>query len=99
MKPNQSVFERSVQRQVEINLARSPTARFQALCDLLDAARAMAPTDPDACERRRRLQAQKQREREELRAYFRCLLSLQRKQESIADHDPTLSEDFESGFS
>lgn len=67
-------FERSIREQIALNQARTPTERFQALCDLLDAARAMAPRGPEARERRLRALAARQRDREELRAFCRrCL--------------------------
>ena len=42
MMGSETPFKRSIARQIEINRARTPTERFLALCDLLDAARAMA---------------------------------------------------------
>jgi hypothetical protein len=68
---NQPDFDRSVREQIAINQARTPTERFLALCDLLDAVRAMAPQDPEARERRRRALVAREREREELRAFCR----------------------------
>ena len=68
-----SGFDQSILRQIEINRARTPTQRFQALCDLLDAARAMAPTDPAARERRMRVKAARQEEKERWRAEYRRL--------------------------
>lgn len=75
------IFRRSILQQIQRNLARTPTERFQAFCDLLDAARAMAPDDPAARARRRRAVAARQRDREKLRAYFRQLIAAGR-----ADH-------------
>ena len=72
------MFDRSVQRQIAINQARTPTQRFEALCDLLDAVRAMAPMDPDAIERRRVILQIRAQEREQLRAHFRELIASQR---------------------
>jgi hypothetical protein len=66
-------FQQSILRQIEINRKRTPTERMLALCDLLDAARAMAPRDPEACERRRRALAAREREREKMRAHFQRL--------------------------
>ena len=67
-------FDRSIREQIALNQARTPTQRFQALCDLLDAVRAMAPRGPEARERRLRALAARQRDREELRAFCRrCL--------------------------
>lgn len=61
-------FDRSIRRQIKINQARTPTERFEALCDLLDAARALAPDDPPARGRRARVLAARQKEKEEWRA-------------------------------
>lgn len=71
MVAGREAFERSVRRQIEINQARTPTERFLALCELLDAARAMAPMDPAAIERRRRALAGRQCDRERLREFLR----------------------------
>lgn len=71
-------YYRSILRQIEINRARTPDQRFQALCDLLDSVRAMAPRDAAACERRRRAMAAKQQEREQFRAQCRRWLAAQR---------------------
>ncbi|MFQ5411226.1 MAG: hypothetical protein ACE5EC_02975 [Phycisphaerae bacterium] len=72
-------FEESISRQISLNRARSPTDRLIALCDLLDAARALAPRDPAACERRRRAQAARAQNQEEMRAHFRRILATQRE--------------------
>jgi len=61
-------FEQSVLRQIALNRARTPTQRFLALCDLLDTARAMAPMDAAARQRRLRAKAARQHEREQWRA-------------------------------
>src|SRR5687768_17622430 len=58
-----SDLEESVHRQILLNRARTPTERLNALCELLDLARAMAPQDPDARERRRRAMAIRQQDR------------------------------------
>ena len=71
MLPPSELFERSVLEQIRINQARTPTERFQALCDLLDAARAMAPKTPEARERRRRVLAAREQEKEKLREFLR----------------------------
>jgi hypothetical protein len=71
-------FDASIRRQIEINRSRTPTQRFEALCDLLDAARAMAPNDPAARERRRRIKAARQQERERFRAEYRRLFAANR---------------------
>jgi hypothetical protein len=78
MLPDKEVFERSVRRQIELNRARTPTERFLAMCDLLEAIRAMEPKGPEAEARRGRLQAQRQRERERMREYFRRLAQAER---------------------
>ena len=64
------MFERSVREQIAINRARTPTDRLLALCDMLDAIRAMAPRSPEAAERRLRALAVREQEREQFRA--RC---------------------------
>ena len=69
--PPKHVFERSIQEQFRINQARTPTQRFQALMDLLDAARAMAPKTPEARERRRKALEAREREKEKLREFLR----------------------------
>jgi hypothetical protein len=71
MLPDESVFARGVREQFEINRARTPTQRLLALCELLDAARAMAPRTAEARAARRRALAARAREREELRDFCR----------------------------
>ncbi|HEX4792965.1 MAG TPA: hypothetical protein VH370_04185 [Humisphaera sp.] len=78
-------FDKSILRQIAINRARTPTERFLALCDLLDAARAMAPTDPAARERRMRARAARLQEKEQWRAEYRRLFAANR-----ADDTPRL---------
>ena len=73
-----NTFERSIGRQISLNSARTPTERLNALCDLLDAARAMAPRGPEAQERRHRALAARERNREQLRAQFRRFLAARR---------------------
>lgn len=73
-----NAFERSIRRQIELNRTRTPTERFMALCDLLDAARAMAPDGPEARERRRRALAARQREREQCRGDLRRYIAARR---------------------
>jgi hypothetical protein len=68
----------SIQRQIAINRARTPTERFLALCDLLDAAHSMAPTDQAARERRLRVKVARQREKELWRAEYRRLFAANR---------------------
>jgi hypothetical protein len=71
-------FERSIRRQIALNRARTPTQRFEALCDLLDAARAMAPQGDEARERRRRALKARDDDRERWRAQCRRFLAAQR---------------------
>ena len=75
--PDAARLERSIREQIAVNRARTPSERFRALCDLLDAARAMAPTGPEARERRLRTLAARQLERERWRARFRQLAAAQ----------------------
>jgi hypothetical protein len=70
MREGSGPFDRSVAQQIALNRARTPTQRFQAMCALLDALRAMAPKDA-AQERRRRALNARRREREELREQWR----------------------------
>lgn len=70
-----NTFERSIDRQILLNRERSPTERLNALCDLLDVVRAMAPRGAAARERRRRSLAAHDRNREQLRAHIRRLLA------------------------
>jgi hypothetical protein len=72
---NPDQFYRSIRDQIAVNRARTPTERFGALCDLLDAAREMAPRGPAAAERRRRAIERREREREQLRETFRRMLA------------------------
>jgi predicted nucleotidyltransferase len=60
MRNGSAPFDRSVAQQIALNRARTPTERFQAMCALLDAARAMAPKDSAAQERRRRALASRE---------------------------------------
>ena len=76
------MFKRSIREQIAINQARTPTQRFEALCDLLDAAREMAPTGPEAQERRRRALAVREQNREQLRAFYRRHIASQRTDSS-----------------
>jgi hypothetical protein len=78
MLPSNAIFDRSIARQIAINRARTPTERLEALCDLLDAARALAPRTEEAAERRRRALEARQAEREKLRATWGRLLSAER---------------------
>ncbi len=65
------MFDQSIRQQIEVNLARTPTQRFLALCDMLDAVRAMAPRTAQAAGQRLRALAAREKEREEFRAQFR----------------------------
>ena len=78
MAPGNHTFERSIHRQISLNRARTATERLNALCDLLDAARAMAPRGPDARQRRHRALAARERDREQSRARIRQLLAAHR---------------------
>lgn len=80
-----SGFKKSILRQIAINRARTPTERFLALCDLLDAARAMAPMDPAAQERRARVKAAREQERELWRAEYRRLFAANRTDSPSGD--------------
>jgi hypothetical protein len=71
-------FDRSVAQQIAINRSRTPTQRFEALCELLDFVRAMAPSDADARERRRKALASRQHERERWREQYRRLAATHR---------------------
>jgi hypothetical protein len=66
-------FQESIREQIRINQARTPTQRFMALCELLDATRAMSPNTPEARERRLRILAKRQHEREQFGAHYRRL--------------------------
>lgn len=74
-----SHFEQSILSQIALNRARTPTQRFLAMCELLDAARAMAPADEAARERRRRAMMARQRDREEWHAQCRRFAAAQRR--------------------
>lgn len=78
MFPSDINFQKSIRRQIAVNRARTPTERFMAMCDLIDAALAMAPTDPAAVERRLRVKAARQEEKERWRAEFRRLFAANR---------------------
>jgi hypothetical protein len=78
MMPNRDAFQRSIDRQIAINQARTPSERFVALCELLDAARAMAPRGPEAEECRRRANKAREIEREQWRERLRKFIASQR---------------------
>ena len=82
MAARDDLFDESIRQQIELNRARTPTERFQALCDLLDAAREMAPRDPASCERRRRALQAREREREQFREQCRRWVAAQRNDDS-----------------
>jgi len=72
------MFQRSIDEQIALNQSRTPSQRFEALCELLDFARAIAPTGPEAEQRQRQVQAARQLDREQLRARCRQFLASQR---------------------
>lgn len=78
LSPTDQNFEQSIRRQIAVNRERTPTQRMVALCDLLDFARAMAPQDPVARERRRRALEAREQDREQWRAQYRRLFAAQR---------------------
>lgn len=71
-------LDESIRQQIAINAARTPTERLLALCDLLDAARALAPDDPESRARRARVLAARNCEKERLRDEFRRIIAAQR---------------------
>ena len=73
MAAGKNTFVRTIDRQISLNRARTATERLNALCDLLDAVRAMAPRGPEARERRLRALAARQQDREQCRAHLRQL--------------------------
>jgi hypothetical protein len=73
-----SRYDPSILQQIAINRARTPTQRFLALCELLEAQRAMAPKDEAARQRSLKVQALRQREREHSHAQWRKLFGAQR---------------------
>jgi hypothetical protein len=78
MMPGNNAFQRSIDQQIAINQSRTPSQRLSALCELLDAARAMAPGGPEARERRRRAAVARHLEREQWRVRCRQFLAAQR---------------------
>ncbi len=78
MATGNDLFRESIGHQISLNSARTPTGRFIALCDLLDAVRAMAPRDPASCERRRRALVARERNREQWCAHVRRILAARR---------------------
>ena len=71
-------FQRSVAQQIALNRSRTPTERFEALCELLDFVRAMAPSDAEARHRRRKALAAREHEREQWRERCRQLAAVYR---------------------
>lgn len=71
-------FQRSIKRQIALNQARTPSERLNALCELLDAARSMAPTGPDAQRRRRLANEAALRDKEQWRERCRQFLAAKR---------------------
>jgi hypothetical protein len=71
-------FRQSIRQQIAINRARTPTQRFEAFLELMEATRAMMPMDPAAIERRRRAQKRRDREREEFREFCKRLAEAER---------------------
>jgi hypothetical protein len=71
-------FQRSVDRQISLHQSRTPTERFCALCDLLDFARDMAPSDDAARERRARALASRQHDREQWREQCRRFIATEK---------------------
>ena len=78
MVPRNDTFVRSIDRQISLNRARTPSERLLALCALLDAARAMVPRGPDARVRCHRALRARERSREQLRANLRQLIAAAR---------------------
>lgn len=78
MLPTEKAFQRSIDKQIAINQLRTPSQRFVALCELLDAARAMAPLTPDAVERRRIAESARQQDRELWRERCRQFIAAER---------------------
>ena len=71
MLANSDKFDEAIRQQIALNRARTPTQRFEALCDLLDVAREMAPQDAAARERRLRALESRARDREKWRVLCR----------------------------
>ena len=88
------LFQRSINRQIEINQARTPSERMAALCELLDAARELAPRDPEAQARRVRADAVRQHDREQWRV--RCGSSLPPSGQTLSQALKSLVATFDS---
>jgi hypothetical protein len=67
--PNE-IFDQSIARQIEINQARTPTERFQAVCDLLDALRGRDPRLEPLRRERATTIANREKSRAELRRFL-----------------------------
>jgi len=76
--PPQAIFEQSIREQIAINRARTPTQRLLAMCDMLDAIRAMAPRTPQAAQQRLRALAAREQQREQFRDQCRRWAAAQR---------------------
>jgi hypothetical protein len=75
---NGDKFDEAIRRQIALNRARTPDQRFEALCELLDVAREMAPRDAAARDRRLRALESRARDREKWRAICRQFHAAQR---------------------
>ena len=73
-----AIFQRSILQQIAVNRARTPTERLLAMCEMLDALRALAPRTPAAAARRLRALAAHEQEREQFRAQCRRWAAAQR---------------------
>lgn len=71
-------FRRSVLEQIRVNQARTPAERWQAFCELMDAARALAPNSDEARQARQRVLETRARERERFREFLRKHIAAQR---------------------
>jgi hypothetical protein len=76
-------FERSIRVQIEMNRARTPDQRFDALCQLLEELEAFTPQDSDAQKRRQLIQDAKERERERFRAEWSKLFAAYRASQGV----------------
>lgn len=78
MSPSAAAFQRSIDHQIRINQARTPGERLDALCELMDIARAMAPTGVEAEHRRRSIRVAREKEKERWREQCRRHIAAQR---------------------
>lgn len=72
------MFQRSIDQQIALNRARTPSQRLESLCELLDFARAIAPAGIEAQQRRRRAESARQFDREQWRGRCRQFLAAER---------------------